>query len=163
MSRQISDLIGVLTQLTADNRKLLVQMESQHNAMKAMDLDAMAALISQQEATRLRITALDNRRKMLAGQIATTLRIAGDPTISKLAEHLPQQAPMLRKTRDELRAIIEEINRRTHLSGKLSAAVLGHLNTVSRLVAGAVERAGVYTKQGVRRVGRRIGVMDAVG
>ena len=41
--------------------------------------------------------------------------------------------------------------------------MLGHLNTVVRLLAGAVERAGVYTKDGIPRVASRIGIMEAVG
>ena len=45
----------------------------------------------------------------------------------------------------------------------LAGAVLGHLNTVVRLIAGAVERAGIYTKSGVPQVSNRIGVMEAVG
>jgi hypothetical protein len=52
---------------------------------------------------------------------------------------------------------------RTKVSGKVAGAVLGHLNTVVRLLAGAVERAGVYTKDGIPRVSGRIGIMEAVG
>jgi hypothetical protein len=37
------------------------------------------------------------------------------------------------------------------------------LNTVVRLLAGAVEKAGLYTKHGVPQVSSRIGVMEAVG
>ena len=43
------------------------------------------------------------------------------------------------------------------------SALLGHLNTVVRLIAGAVERAGVYTKTGAPQMSNRIGVMEAVG
>jgi phosphoserine phosphatase len=163
MTRQISDLQGVLTQMITENRRLLAQMEAQHAAMKALDLPAMARLVNQQEATRLRIAALDSRRKSQVQHIATGLRMGGEPTITRLAELLPQHARTLLKIRDELREVIEQVSRRTFMSAKLSSAVLGHLNTVARLVAGAVERAGVYTKQGVRRVATRIGVMDAVG
>jgi hypothetical protein len=65
--------------------------------------------------------------------------------------------------RDELRSVIEQIQRRTHVAGRLAAAVLGHLNTVVRVLAGAVEQAGVYTKHGTPHVATRIGVMEAVG
>ena len=49
------------------------------------------------------------------------------------------------------------------MAGRLASAVLGHLNTVVRLLAGAVEKAGLYTKQGIPQVSARIGVMEAVG
>ena len=59
--------------------------------------------------------------------------------------------------------MVEATAARTHVAGRVATAVLGHLNTVVRLVAGAVEKAGLYTKNGVPRVSSRIGVMDAVG
>ena len=70
---------------------------------------------------------------------------------------------MLLKLRDELKKTIEQIQTRTHIAGRFAGAVLGHLNTVVRLIAGAVERAGIYTKNGVPQVSNRIGVMEAVG
>jgi hypothetical protein len=62
-----------------------------------------------------------------------------------------------------LKEIVGKVSLRTQSSSRLSNAVLGHLNTVLRLVASAVERAGVYTRQGVPRMASRIGSMDAVG
>ena len=52
---------------------------------------------------------------------------------------------------------------RSFVANKVASAVLGHLNTIVRLLAGAVERAGVYTKHGVPKVSARIGAMEAVG
>jgi hypothetical protein len=163
MSRQLSDLQGILGQMTAENRKLLALLDAQHAAMKSLDIGAMTKLAGQQEEARLRIAGLDNRRRILVSQIAISLKVSGDLTITRLSELLPPHAAGLLKCRNELRDVIEKISRRTNMSAKLSSAVLGHLNTVSRLIAGAVERAGIYTKQGVRRVATRIGVMDAVG
>ena len=37
-----------------------------------------------------------------------------------------------------------------------------YVQLAKRLLAGAVERAGVYTKDGVPRVSSRIGIMEAV-
>jgi len=75
----------------------------------------------------------------------------------------PASRNSLLKLRDELRDLAARITARTHVAGRLAGAVLGHLNTVVRLLAGAVEKTGVYTKQGVPRVSSRIGVMEAVG
>jgi hypothetical protein len=70
---------------------------------------------------------------------------------------------MLLKLRAELKDVINRVQARTHVAGKLASAVVGHLNTVVRLLAGAVEKAGLYTKQGIPQVSSRIGVMEAVG
>jgi hypothetical protein len=67
------------------------------------------------------------------------------------------------KLRDELKAAIQSVQKRSNIAGKVASAVLGHLNTVVRLLAGAVEKAGLYTKQGIPQVSSRIGVMEAVG
>jgi hypothetical protein len=80
-----------------------------------------------------------------------------------LAVLFPNQAPLLLAAREELRDVIAKISLRSRMSSKLTGAVLGHLNTVGRLISGAMQRAGVYTKQGVRQMSGRIGVMDAVG
>jgi hypothetical protein len=161
--RQLSDIELTLQQLVAEHHKLLKHVEMQQEAMKIFALDKMDDATNLQEATRLRIATLENRRRAIAMQIAKAMRLNGDLTIKKLAEMFPQRAPVLLQHREELRNVIEQIQTRTHVAGRLAGAVLGHLNTVVRLVSGAVERAGVYTKNGVPQVSKRIGVMEAVG
>jgi hypothetical protein len=163
MSRQLSDLQSILSQLTVEHRKLLSQLESQHTAMKKFDITAMGDLLTAQEATRMRIIGLETRRKALIRQITTSLRLSEPPTLSALAGMFPQQAAGLNKARLELREIIARVSQRGSRSGRLAGAVLGHLNTAMRLLAAAVERAGLYTRRGVPRLASRIGVMEAVG
>jgi hypothetical protein len=55
-----------------------------------------------------------------------------------------------------------KIAENTHVAGRVTGAFLGHLNTAVRLISGAVQHAGVYTKYGTPRVSQRIGVMEAV-
>jgi hypothetical protein len=163
MSRQLSELQTILTQLTAEHRKLLSQVESQHAAMKKLDITAMGDVLNAQEMTRLRINSLETRRKAQIRQLATSLRLTEQPTLSALAEMFPQQAGGLNKARLELRELIAKVSQRTGRSSRLAGAVLGHLNTAMRLLAAAVERAGLYTRRGVPRLASRIGVMEAVG
>jgi FlgN protein len=163
MSRQITDLLGVIAQIIAEQHKLLGHMELQHIAMKKLDLEKMNELMAVQEASRLRLSMLDNRRKAMTRAIASAARLTEEPTISRLAVLFPNQAPLLLAAREELRDVIAKISLRSRMSSKLTGAVLGHLNTVGRLISGAMQRAGVYTKQGVRQMSGRIGVMDAVG
>lgn len=163
MSRQITELQAILTQMTAEHQKLLDQMEAQHVAMKKFDLTAMGDLVTKEEATRLRINSLEQKRRLQVRQIMTNLKLTEEPRLKKLAELFPNQAPPLLKARDDLRDVAKKIMTRSQGSHKLASAVLGHLNTVMRLLAAVVERAGLYTRQGVPRVATRIGVMDAVG
>jgi hypothetical protein len=163
MSRHISDLQAILMQMAAEHRKLLDQLEAQHAAMKKFDLVAIADWITRSESTRLRINDLESRRRNLMRQITLTLKLPQEPRLARLAEMFPPQAEGLLKVRAELRDLATRISRRSQGSSRLATAVLGHLNTVVRLLAGAVERSGLYSKQGIPRVVSRVGVMDAIG
>ena len=164
MSRQISELETILQQLIVDHRKLLVFLQTQQAAMKTCDLKAMDTCGVQQEASRLRIAALDQRRRTAVGaDLAGIEADQGEVTLGKLAAAFPPRAAALLKLRDELKNVTDQVRTRAYICGRVANAVLGHLNTVVRLVAGAVEKAGLYNKRGVPRVSNRIGVMEAVG
>ena len=163
MSRLITDLQAILSQLTVEYARLLQQLEKQHVAMKKFDLAAMADLMGLQESTRLRIGDLENKRRMIMRQLTATLKLPQEPRLTKIAELFPPYAPALLKARNDLRDLAAKISQRTHGSGRLASAVLGHLNTVLRILAGAVQRAGLYTRRGIPSVAERVGVMDAVG
>lgn len=160
--RQLTELEVTLQQLTAEYNRLLKHMEAHHAVMKSFDLPAMDSAAHQQEASRLRIAALETKRKGIVNQIGKLLKHEGQLTVTRIAEMNPQRGPLLLKLRDELRATVRRASEKSHIAGKLAAAVLGHLNTVVRLLAGAVENAGVYSKHGVPQVSARIGVMEAV-
>jgi len=166
MSRLVLELETILQNLLVEHRKLLKLVEQHESAIRAMDLKGMDACASQQEAARLRVAALNNQRISVVQQLVRTMRIDLGPdglTLKRLAElHPPRRAALL-KLRDELREVATAISNRTKVSGRVTRAVLGHLNMAVRLLANAVERAGVYTRQGVTRMPRRIGAMEAIG
>jgi hypothetical protein len=163
MSRHISDLNAILIQLTVEHRKLLELMDAQHAAMKKFDLIAMADLMPRQEMLRLRIGDLENKRRGMMRLITTSFKLPEEPRLTRLAELFPPHALALLKSRQELREVAQKITLRSQGSGRLAAAVLGHLNHVVRILATAAKQAGMYTKQGIPQVGARIGAMDAVG
>ena len=163
MSRQISELETILSQMIAEHQKLLASLEKQQAAMKKCDLKVMDEVSLVQEACRLRVANLEVRRRALVVLIARELKLAGDVTLRKLAAAFPPRADALMALRTELKTVTEQLRTRAYISGRVANAVLGHLNTVVRLVAGAVEKAGLYNKRGVPRVSNRIGVMEAVG
>ncbi|MGE5609344.1 MAG: flagellar protein FlgN [Bacillota bacterium] len=163
MSRQLADLETILQQLITEHEKLLRQLEAQQAAMKKLDVRAMEEASDQQQATRLRIAALETRRQLVVNQLATMLRIPAPVTLTRLAGAMPQARARLLELRDRLKDLTTRISTKAHVSGRLAGAVLGHLNTAVRLLAGAVEQAGLYTKHGVPQVSTRIGVMEAVG
>jgi hypothetical protein len=163
MSRQVLELEAVLQQLIDEHRKLLAQVDRQYDAVRFYKPKEMKDIATLQEATRLRVLKLDGQRRLLTQQLVKLYKVEGELTISKLMQMFPARSANLQKQRDELRSLMQQIKTKTHIAGRVAQSVLGHLNTIVRLLAGAVERAGVYTKHGVPRVSARIGAMEAVG
>jgi hypothetical protein len=163
MSRHLIELESVMQLLVDEHRRMLAHVEAQQNAMRSMHLQAMEDATHRQESSRLRIVALDTRRRLLVQQISKLGRSAGELTLSQIAAASPQNGAKLQALRDELKELMGKIGERTHVAGRLASAVLGHLNTALRLVAGAVGESGVYTRSGVPRVSNRIGVIEAFG
>jgi DNA repair exonuclease SbcCD ATPase subunit len=163
MSRQVLEIEAVLQQLIDEHRKLLAQVERQFDAVRFYKPREMQDIAVLQDATRLRVLKLESQRRLLTLQVAKLYKVEGELTISNLVQMFPARATNLKKLRDELRSLMQQIKTKTHISGRVAASVLGHLNTIVRLLAGAVERAGVYTKHGVPKVSARIGAMEAVG
>jgi hypothetical protein len=163
MSRQVFELETLLQQLIDEHQKLLGHVEKQQAAMQAFDLKVMDDASRLQEAARLRIAGLETKRRGLIVAIARAHRMTQMPRLADIAAMYPPSSAKLLKLRDDLKASIEKVQKRTNVAGRLASAVVGHLNTVMRLLAGAVEKAGLYTKQGVPQVSTRIGVMEAVG
>ena len=163
MSRQVCELETILQQLVAENRKLLLHLEAHLAAMKKLDRKAMDEAAAQQEASRVRIAILENRRRAMTAQLAKILRVEGDLTISRLSAAFPAKAQALTSLRNDLKTAMQAVQGKAYIASRVAGAVLGHLNIAVRLLAGAVEKAGVYTKQGVPKVASRIGVMEAIG
>jgi len=163
MTRLISELEAILQQLVVEHRKLLEHMERHEAAMKTFAMESMDDTSRLQEASRLRIANLEGRRRALVAELSKVFRFEGELTIRKLAQVHPTRAEALLTLREDLKGLIDAITTRSRISGKIAGAVLGHLNTIVRLLAGAVEKAGLYTKNGIPQVSTRIGVMEAVG
>ena len=157
------ELESILAQLIAEHERMLQHLEAQQAAMKKLDLKTLEDTTIAQESSRLRIATLETRRRVAVASLAKMLRLTGDTTLPAIAAAIPQSRARLLALRERLKALIATISTRTHVASRLAGALLGHLNTVVRLLAGAVEQAGLYTKHGTPKVSGRIGVMEAVG
>jgi hypothetical protein len=162
-NRAIHDLEALLDQLIAEHRKLLGLVQQHASAMRSLDLQAMDSIARQQDACRMRIAGIENRRKSLIQQIMRQHRLPVEPTLSQVADLYPLAAAALLGKRDVLRTLATDVALRANVAGKLASTVLGHLNTAVRAIAGAVQQAGVYTRSGLPKVSGRIGAMEAVG
>ncbi len=162
MASQTLELETVMQQLAAEHEKLLRLLDEQQAAMKQLDHEALGRISRIEEAARLRISALESRRRAIVTQLGRVLRMDSAPSLVALAEAMPDAQPAAGPARPAPEHDDPGFVAR-HIAGRLAGAVLGHLNTAVRILAGAVEQAGLYTKHGTAKVSSRIGVMETVG
>lgn len=163
VARLVHELESLLDQLIVEHRKLLSHVQQHAQAMRSMNLQQMDLAARQQDACRSRLTQVERRRRALVQQLAIHHKLLREPTLQEIASLHPLAAGTLLGKRDVLRTLAGEVALRANVAGKLAGAVLGHLNTAVRAIAGAVEQAGVYTKTGLPKVSGRIGALEAVG
>mgnify|MGYP000319757972 CR=1 FL=1 len=163
MAAPLIELEQVLEQLIVEHEKLLRHIDSQQAAMKKLDARALEASAQEQEAARLRITALEARRRAIIAQLSQTMRLGPKPTLAQVADASPAARARLLALRQRLKQAATAVSNRAQIASRVAGAVLGHLNTAVRLISGAVEQAGLYTRNGTPQSSARIGLLEAVG
>lgn len=163
MTPSTADLQNLMQLLIAEHEKLLAQLDIQQAAMKTLDLKQLDDCARQQDNLRHRIATLESRRRLIVTHLARMLRIDGQPNLAAIADKLPQDRARLLALRDRLRALVSKASTRATVTSRVANALVGHLNTAVRLLAGAVEQAGLYTKQGTAQAPQRMGRLEAVG
>ncbi|MGN6505008.1 MAG: flagellar export chaperone FlgN [Tepidisphaeraceae bacterium] len=163
MSVPIAELEKVLAQLVAEHRTLLEAVTAHTDAMRGFDHQKITAAADAVEASRKRIGLYEMKRKTQMQQVARTHKLPADVSLRQIAEAVPEHRENLTRLREALRDLAQQISHKTSISGRIAGAMLGHLNTVVRIVTGAMQGNGVYTKQGVPAFAGRIGVIEAVG
>jgi len=163
MSAATAELESVLEQLIAEHERLLRHLDMQQAAMKKLDLKQLQEHTAAQEAVRARIAALETRRRFMVAQMARAMGLTGQPGIADVASALPDARQRLLALRERIRELASQAAARAHVVARVAGAVLGHLNNAMRVLAGAIQQPGLYTRSGVPRMAQRIGVMEAVG
>ena len=163
MSVQIVELEKILTQQVVEHRTLLAAVIRHSDSMRGFDPQKLMAAMDEVDASRKRVMLHETRRKALMPQIARAHKLAADITLRQLAEAVPNHKRSLTILREELRDLATQISNKTTISGRVANAMLGHLNTVVRIVAKAMQQTAVYTRQGVPAYAGRVGMIEAVG
>jgi len=162
MSAPIAELEKLLNAIVTEHRTLSDTVQAHQDAMRQFRFEDMTTAQEAIEASRTRMVIHEARRRMFVQQIVRLHKLPANASLQQIADAAPQFRKNLLKLRDDLKLITGQITRKTTISGKVAGALLGHLNTVVRVVAGAVQQAAVYTKQGMPTVSARIGIMEAV-
>lgn len=162
MSPTIVELEKLLAVLVNEHRTLSAAADVYQKALRTFDLEQINAGADAVEASRSKIVMFENRRRHQTLLVARTHKLPNDVTITQIATAVPAHRLTLLKHRDELRKLVAEISAKNNVSAKVAAAMMGHLNSVVRMVSGAVRQAAVYTRYGQHTVAARVGVMEAV-
>ena len=162
MSPTIVELEKLLALLVTEHRALSAAADVYQAALRTFDLEQINAGADAVETSRAKIVMFENRRRHQTLLVARTHKLASDETITQIADAVPAHRINLLKHRDALRTLTAEIAAKNSVSAKVAAAMMGHLNSVVRMVSGAVRQAAVYTRYGQHTVAARVGVMEAV-
>src|SRR3954469_12075627 len=102
IARWIPELETLLAQLLAEHRKMIGYLDQQQLAMKKFDLDALDAARHQQDASRIRVAAIENKRRIVIAQLSKGTRLNADAlTLARLAEiHGPRREALLKLRAD---------------------------------------------------------------
>src|SRR3954468_21888195 len=141
MSRALIDLEAALAGLISEHRKLLEQVKAHEAAIHTFNFQAMDKAITQQEASKLRIMRLEAARRLATEQLTRTLKLDPNITLTRIADLHPARRQMLLNMRADLKALAQQIADRNKVAGRVAAAVLGHLSTAVRLLAGVAGKA----------------------
>ena len=147
MSRHVLEIETVLAALLDEHRKLLAALDGSTPPC-ALDSDGIeqASRCAGKDPTA-------NRHVGAPASLAGGAGRQGDAVERGTQRFAPggafpaRSAP-LSKLRDELRDLVGQIRSRSNTASRLVTAMLGHLNGAVRLIAGAMEQAGVYNKSG---------------
>jgi hypothetical protein len=161
--RQLNELESLLQRMHEQYLVLAEEIAQQQTAIKTSDLELMGESARKQESIRMRIGAMETRRKHLVAELGRLHRVEGEMTISMLAELHPDRGPQLLTLRDQLKATVQGLHEQVSISARVAGAVLGHLNTAVRIIATAAQSAGLYTKYGIPQAATTLGVVEAVG
>jgi hypothetical protein len=162
MAPLASQLELVLRQLLQEHQRLLQRVEAHEAALRSYDIDAIARATKDQDQSRQTIAQLDIRRRAVLQQLMPRTRNAQQLTLSRLAEQFPDRKMLLLQLRDELKNLVERIQQKTLLIGKIAAGVMGHLNATVRIIASAASGPATYTRSGLTTTPARISSIEAV-
>ena len=163
MSPMIAELEKSLAGLVAEHKTLLDAVQAHLDAMRTFKTAGIAAAADAIEASRTRIVFAENKRRQLMLQVIRTHKFEPDITLAEIAAAVPAHRVSLMKVRDQLRAAMQDVAARTNVSSRVAHAMLGHLNTVVRMIAGAMQTAAVYSRTGTAIASGRVGMIEAVG
>jgi hypothetical protein len=168
MSATLDELERLLAITAAEQRKLIALLLKQRDAMRQLRADEIERLVAEQEQSRMRLAGVEPRRRATVLAAARELKLppsAEPPSLAQLAEACPDPLRRARLTvaRSELRELSGQLAQAGHVVGRLSGAVLGHLNVAMRILKSAMRDAGTYTRNGAPGRLGRLGAMEVVG
>ncbi len=140
----IEQLLATLTKLSAAQCDLRDALSEQVEAMKRLDVKAMASIGHRQESAHRRLLKLEGDRRRHGATAAGQLGLAPDTPLVEVVSGYPDHAEQLLQVRDELRAhTIAAADLGRHCA-RIAGGVLGHVNGALRLVT----KSCLYGREG---------------
>lgn len=136
MSAALDELTGALAAQADELRRLLPLLEAQQAAVTGADGGRVAALMFGQAPILRRLVRLDQQRQVAASDLAAELGLPGAPTLSAIAERLPD-AGALRALQHDVRLLLEAVDVRSRRTALLLDRAAECIEGLVRTVMGA--------------------------
>lgn len=157
----IAQLELLLRQLLLEQRNLLSSLDAHAAALRSCSVEKIERAAREQDAVRLRIAAIETRRRQVTHHLSRQHRTTQPITLTLLAEWYPDRRPTLDGLKRDLADVVGRSQRQVGLIARITQGVLGHVNATLRLVASASGPA-TYTASGDTAMPLRLGRLNAV-
>jgi hypothetical protein len=149
MDKLVNELLGLLRETLAVQRRLLNMALTRRDAMKHFDIDRLERFAAQEKAETLNAAAIERRRQTLIPQFRGFLGRGVEPTVSEIAKRVPEPArSQLLALAAQVREAVEQVDRNTRINATISEAVVKSLAKVLKIVTGLTQHAGLYMRNG---------------
>ncbi|MCP4247621.1 MAG: flagellar protein FlgN [bacterium] len=162
------DLIRVLTELETLHQSLAELIDRKIDRMRSGDVTEINACTAREQELVGRIGEQEGLRRVLTDRIARSFGMSPQKarrmTASQLAERMAQPwASELLAVAERLQRLTTRIENRNRMAGRLSGAILEHMDAVLSAMTAPRPATGAYGRQGVRLSAGPTRLFETVG
>ncbi|HUO10351.1 MAG TPA: flagellar export chaperone FlgN [Phycisphaerae bacterium] len=161
MDKLIGELLNLLREILASQQRLLQIAMARQEAMRVYDLERLKMLTEQEKTETQRAEGLVVRRRVILHQLQNVLGRQVEMKVSEIAKRCGEPAKtQLLGLAAEIKAVTEELDRRTRMNAKISETVVNGLAKVLKVMTGLAQHAGLYMRNGRKAALRGIHMLE---
>ena len=161
MDKLVAELLILLREILASQRRLLQIAVARQEAMRVYEIERLNALIGQEKLETQQAESFSNRRRVLMNQFTNVLGRGVEIKVSEIAKRCgePQKTQLL-VVASEIKSVTEQLDQNTRVNAKISESVVKGLAKVLKVMTGMAQHAGLYMRNGRKAALRGIHMLE---